>query len=137
RVVEQIRQRVGETLGLDQLIAFDLAGRAHDRVTGARQHSGIRIDRPGAVLEFPDEAVVKAQELRLLGFAQIDVREQTPDPYREVTYERIFDLSEPSEEARDERARYTVRQQKVEILLKEDRVEGVGHYDGSRRRSRG
>ena len=61
-VAQQLLERVGQALHLQQLIVGDRPGRSHDAVAGADQHAGIGVDRAGTVLELAHEAVVQARE---------------------------------------------------------------------------
>jgi hypothetical protein len=117
RVVDQqIMQRVGKTLGLDQLDAVHLAEAAHDAVARADQHPGIAVERPRARRQLAHEAVVQAGEVALLGLVQAQVRASLPGPEREIADRRLLDLAEPAEGARHQPARDAVGQQKEQLI---------------------
>ena len=60
RIAQQILQRVGKALGLKKLGAGDGAAGADDGVARAHQDIGGAVDRPRAVFELADEAIVQA-----------------------------------------------------------------------------
>jgi hypothetical protein len=119
-VAEQILQRVRKSLGLEQRGAADCAAGADDRIAGAHQNVIAALDRAGAVPEFANEAIAKAFEPRLLGFAEIEVREYPPDGNGKIANQRLFDPTEPAHELRRQAARNAVGQQEVEVLLLEN-----------------
>ncbi len=128
RIDKQLLEGVGETLRLDQRGAIDLTGRADDPVARADEHGGVRVDRPCARRELAGEAVVQAPERGSARVAQVHVREQAPDPDREVSHERLLDPAEPADEPGREPSRDAVGQQEVEIFLLEHR--GEARADG-------
>ena len=80
-IAQQVLQRVGEALGLDQ------HGRRRSRpdaptmrVARADQHGGIGIDRARAGLELADEAVVQAREPRLGRLVEVRGRRTAARP---------------------------------------------------------
>src|SRR5262249_50366616 len=99
RLEQQVFQRVGPSLGLDQLRALDPAGGADDRIAGADEDAGIRIDGPRALLQLADEAVVEAREPRLPRLAQVQLPIEEPEcADRGGADERVLNLAEPSHE---------------------------------------
>jgi glycosyltransferase involved in cell wall biosynthesis len=116
-VVDQLRQRVGEPLGLDQLGAGDRAARADDRVAGADEHAGILGDGPRAIAQRAHEAVVQAAEARLPGVRQVYVGEKTKERERRIAYDWLFDRAQAAHQAREQFARDAVGQQEIEIVL--------------------
>ncbi len=73
-VAQQIVQRVRKTLGLVEARAGDGAAGADNGIAWADQDVRRLVDRARAVLELAGEAIVHAAEMRLLGFAQIEIR---------------------------------------------------------------
>src|SRR5208283_15133 len=66
RVAQQLQQRIRLTFGLDQRVIVDPTARTDDGVARANENGGIPVDRPCAVLELPDKAIVHAAKLRRL-----------------------------------------------------------------------
>src|SRR5262249_4281227 len=124
RAAEQALKGVGKPLDLQQSRAGDRTAGADDRVAGAHKHAGIPVDRPRAVLELPDEAVVHAAKLRVLGLAQVEVGEKTPDADGQVAHQRLLDAAEPPHEPGRQAPRNAVGQQEVEVLLLQDVEDG-------------
>src|SRR5258708_4640102 len=72
RIADQLLQRVGKPLDLEQFGTGDWPGRTDDRIARANQDLRIAVDRPRAILELADEAVVHAAEFSLFGLAQVE-----------------------------------------------------------------
>ena len=70
RIAQQVPQRVGKALGLIELGSRNRAAGADDGVARADQNIGCAVDRPGAILEFADEAIVQAAERVFLASAR-------------------------------------------------------------------
>src|SRR6266436_3637731 len=70
-VAHEIVQRVRKALDLIEGGVRDRAAGADDRVTRADENLRTGIDRPFAVLEFADEAIVHASEMRFFRFAEV------------------------------------------------------------------
>ena len=79
-LAQQLLQGVGEALDLKELGPLDPAGCAHDGVAGADNDCGIGVNAPRPFLEFAREAVMQAAECHFLGVAEVEVREQPPQP---------------------------------------------------------
>src|SRR5207244_10876161 len=92
-------QRVGKSLDLKKVDASDGPARADDRVAGAHQDRWIRLDRPGAVLKLPGEALVHTAESGLLRLRQVQTGEKPPQPDREVAHHRLLDPAAPDPES--------------------------------------
>ena len=120
RIGQQVPQRVGEALGLQQLGAADRAAGADDGVARACQHLRIGIDRPRAGLQLAREAGMQAREGLLPGVAEVEIGEQAPHRDRRPRHDRVLDLAEPAHPARREAPRDPVGQQEVDVLLVED-----------------
>src|SRR5215467_8259135 len=118
-VTHQIVQRVRKALDLMHGGLSDRAAGADDGVTRAYENLRARVDRPFAVLEFADEAVVHASEMRFFRFAEVQIRKKAPQCNGQIANEWLLDLAEPADELRGQSARNTVGQQKVQILLRE------------------
>ena len=118
-VAQKIVQRVGKALDLMEGGVSDGAAGADDRVTGAYQCVGAGVDRPSAVLEFSDEAVMHAAELIFFRLAQVQIRKEAPRCDRQIADERLLDLAEPAYELRGQSARNTVGDQEIQIFLGE------------------
>ena len=135
RVVQQILQRVRESLGLNQLCAPDRSRRADNRVARADEHIRRSVDRARSIFQLANEAVVEAGKMSLPGLLQVQVPgKHLPRRYRKTSNERMLDLAEPAHEQRRETAGNPVGQQKVDVLLLE-RLGEPGetfHYDGRR-----
>jgi hypothetical protein len=113
--VEQVQQRVRHPLGLEQRVALDPTARADHGIAGADQHGGIRVDRPRAVLQLADEAVVQAVEALLLRLVQREVvGEPAPEADREVAHQGLFDPAEAAHQRRGPAAWNVVAEQEVE-----------------------
>src|SRR5262249_11029549 len=117
-IAEQVGQGVGKSLDLIERCARNRSTCADDRITGADEDLGVAIDRARSVLELADEAIVQAAKVLLLGLAQIQVAEKTPEPDRQVAQQRLLDPAEPTHEPRGQAARNSVGQQEVEVLLR-------------------
>ncbi|EWS62277.1 hypothetical protein Y695_04496 [Hydrogenophaga sp. T4] len=129
-VAQQVEQPVGEALGLEQLgvcavlQGLDAAAGADDAVARAGQHTGTRVNRAQAGLEFADEAVVQAVKVRLSGFAQIEVGKSFPDRHRRVTHPGVADAAPPAHEARERDARHAVGQQEIQVFVQRQALSG-------------
>ena len=120
RIGQQVVQRVGEALGLQQLDAVDRAAGADDGVARACKHLRVVVDRPRARLQRTREAGVQALEGLLPGITEIEIGEQAPDRDRRPRHDGVLDLAEPAHPARREAPGDAVRQQEVDVLLVED-----------------
>ena len=70
-----------------------------------------------AVFEFARKAVVKTLKVRLLGFLQIDFREETPQRDTGSTYPRVPELAKPAREQRQCTPWNAVGQREIDVLL--------------------
>jgi hypothetical protein len=129
-IAEQVVQRVGKALGLQHLLAVEPAAGADDRVAGAGEYRRVRIDRARARLEFADEAVMQAGELRFLCLLQAQVGEAAPDPDRQRAHQRLLDLAEPAHEAGEQLPRNAVGQQEIDVFLLQDAQHRGAHRHG-------
>src|SRR3974390_3086308 len=77
----------------------------------------VPIDGAGAILQFPGEASMQALELKGLGLAQVEVREQTPQGDAAVADPGVLDAAPPAHEARHETARNAIAEQEIDVLL--------------------
>ena len=88
----------------------------------------VGVDRSRAFLQLPDEAVVKASEVRLLRVVQLQVvREEAKPADREVPDQRVLDLAEPAHELGQPPTWDAVGEQEIEVLRLEDPVQGGPH----------
>ena len=55
-------------------------------------------NRPYTLLEFADEAIVHAAEMRFLRLAEIHIGKESPDADRKFANHRLLDLAEPADE---------------------------------------
>ena len=117
RPAQQILQRVGKSLDLKELGPGDRPAGADDRVAGADQDGWIGVDRPGAVLELPGEALVHAAEIGFLRLRQIQIGKEPPQPDREVAHQRLLDPAEPAHELGQQPPGNAVGQQEIDVLL--------------------
>ena len=117
-IPEQLLQPIARALDLKKPVAVDPAAGADDRVARAGQDFGIRIERPRAVAQLANEAIVQAAEFRLASVGQVDVAEQPPDDDREVAHQRLLDAAEPAHEPRREAPWQPVGEQEVEPLMR-------------------
>src|SRR5208282_20635 len=108
---------IAEPLGLVEIGARDRAAGADDRVAWTDEDVRPAVDRARAVLEFADEAIVHAAELRLLRLPKVEVGKQPPQADRKVAYQRLFDTAEPADELGGEPARDAVGEQEIDIFL--------------------
>ena len=117
---QQVLQGVGEALDLEELGALDPPAGADDGVAGADDNCGIRIDGRAPSLSSRVKQSCMLLNLRLLGLAEVEVREQPPQPDRRVADQRLLDLAEPAHELRQQAPRDAVGQQEVDVLLLKD-----------------
>src|SRR5262249_21411404 len=90
-----------------------------DRVTRAHENLAVGVDRPPAILELADEAIMHAPELRFFRLAEVQIGKEAPQSNREVANERLLGLADPAYELRGQSPRNTVGQQKIQIFLSE------------------
>ena len=135
-VAQQIAQAVRKALGLQHLRAvagtavFNGAMRSHDAVTGAGQHIGSCIHRPGTGLEFAGEAIMQAVEPGFFCITQVQVGKSGPCRHGQLAYPRVADAAPPSHEVREADARHPVGQQEVEVLVEDDALQRVAQIHG-------
>ena len=134
RVVQQIAQGIGKSLGLKRFDAVDGPTGTDDAIAGARQHLRVGVDLACARLQLTGEAGMKAVEGLLLRIPEIEIGEQPPDRDRCPRQPGMLDPAEPAKEARRQPAGNAVRQQKVDVLvlqhLREFRTDHL-HLQGS------
>jgi hypothetical protein len=100
RIAQQIEQRVRESLRLQHGTLPHPPAGADQRIAGADQNMRVRIDGAYAVLEFADEAIVQAFEVRLFCLAQIKIGEQPPQGDARAAHPGVLDPAQPAHELR-------------------------------------
>ncbi len=120
RVIQQIPQRIGKTLGLQRIGAVEAPAGADDAVAGARKHVRGGVDTPRTGLQLAGEAGVQALEALLLRIPKVEIGKQAPDRDRRASDQRTLDPAEPAEEARREPARNAIGQQEVDVFVLQD-----------------
>src|SRR3974390_1635167 len=91
-------ERIGRSLDLVKVGIGDRTTSANDAVARARQHVRVAIDRPSALLELSDEAVMYAVEVRTLGLSEVKGGKQPPKPHRCVANKGLVDFLKHSHE---------------------------------------
>ena len=130
-VMQQVGERVRKTFGLVECRPRNRPTGADNGVAWTHQNFRRPVDRTRAVLQFASEAIVHAAKMRLLRFAQVEVRENPPRADREIAHQRLLDLAEPSYELCRQTARNPIREQEIDVLLLEH-TENLGtHRHGS------
>ena len=122
-VDHQVFKRVAEAFRLNERGVPDPSKGPNDPVAGTDDHLRPGVDRPGPVLQFSNEAIVQASESRFPGFLQVEVPgEQFPCADREVSNDRMLNVTEPAHEPRCQTAGNPVGQEEVDGLLLKDSV---------------
>jgi hypothetical protein len=94
-----------------------MAAGAHQGIAWAHQTIRVGIYAARTLLEFAREAFVQAVEALLLGIAQVQVREQTPQRDANPAEKPILDAAEPAHETRQQAAWNTVSEQEIDVFL--------------------
>ena len=118
-LAEQLGERVGEALGLEDARALDRAAGADDGVAGAGQHGRVGVDRARAGLQLAHEAVVQAaRSASCWASLRRGRRTRATTAIESRASQRLLDAAEPAHEARERQARNAVGEQEVQVALR-------------------
>lgn len=122
RTPQKIHQRVGKPFGLDQPRSLNPAACTNDAVARTQHRLWVQIQGPCPGLQLPREALLETVESLMPGLVQIQIREGSPYPDRKARQQGALHPAEPPHPSAHPDAGYAIRQQKIQILLKQQPV---------------
>jgi len=91
-----------------------------DGLAGADQKILVALDVTCVVFEASDEAVVQTPKVFLARLVPVQIGKQPPDADRQIAYQRLLELAEPTEAACGQASRDAIGQQEVDVFMTGD-----------------